>query len=173
MIAGHRRVMLAIPSMASLILPLIWAVLGVVKAIVVLRLVGQPDARHCLGERHMPARYRSFVILFTALNSFGARFRTARVANFSFEPTRGSKIRVLLVGVALVALVGTLTNVIPAPAVLSYVVGGGLVLFWLTGCNDRAIATICRQVRFLLPPPVSIQVVVGRRPELAGRVTSI
>ena len=121
------------------IIPCVWVVSGFVIFAVVLRLIRQTENRQPIGEWLSPLlagavlaagvrfldalgqgelRNREattdLVLLIIALILFTLRYRTGRELSFSLEPLRGAMIRVLLLGVALVALVGTLTYVILA-----------------------------------------------------------
>ncbi len=127
------------------LVPMIWAAAGVVIAVVVARMVGDSAQRHALGEWLTPllagvalatgvlfldsvggnglltwSTMIGFAILIVALLAFAIRFRTTITSSFSFDPIRGAMLRALLLGVALVALVGTLTYVILA---LEYMYG--------------------------------------------------
>lgn len=127
------------------LVPIIWALAGVVIAAVVALLIERSDSRHPIGEWLTPllagivlatavrlldaigrdglqSRATAFgaVLFIAALVVFGIRRRTVRASSFSFAPIRGSLMRVLLLGVALVALVGTLTYVVLA---LEYMYG--------------------------------------------------
>jgi MFS family permease len=127
------------------LIPIIWAAAGVVIAVVVSLVVTRSDHRQPLGEwltpllagvvlaagvRFLdsigsqgpltPITLIGFLILAIALIAFGLRYRMVTVSSFSFTPVRGVLMRVLLLGVALVALVGTLTYVILA---LEYMYG--------------------------------------------------
>lgn len=127
------------------LIPIVWAVSGVTIAAVVLFLIDHSHRREPIGEwltpllagialaagvRFLdsigrngllnPATVIGFAIALAAAVAFVVRWRTARHSSFSFEPLKGALIRVLLLGVALVALVGTLTYVILA---LEYMYG--------------------------------------------------
>ena len=121
------------------LVPLIWAVAGVVMAGVVLVLVHVPTATRPLGEWltlllagvtlaagvrlvdsigrrgiMAPGTRIALVVLVVGLIAFAVRFRTVAVAGFSFAPIRGTRMPALLLAVAVVALVEGVTYVILA-----------------------------------------------------------
>lgn len=67
-----------------------------------------------IGRRGLmaPGALGALAVLIVATVAFAARFCTLVSPSFSFEPMRGGLIRVLLLGVMVVSLVGTLTFVI-------------------------------------------------------------
>lgn len=121
------------------LIPLLWVVTGFVIVAIVLRFIRQTENREPIGEWLSPllagavlasgVRFldalghdglqnheatTELVLFIVALTLFIVRYRSGRELSFSLEPLRGAMIRVLLLGVALVALVGTLTYVILA-----------------------------------------------------------
>lgn len=121
------------------IVPVIWALAGVTIAIFVFLCI-HPSKNHspmgewlspllagaalAAGVRFLDAVGRdglrspeavpNLIFLTIAITLFTLRYRSKISVSFSFEPLRGSMTQVLLLGVALVALVGTLTYVILA-----------------------------------------------------------
>lgn len=67
-----------------------------------------------------PGTFAALVVLIVALIAFAVRFRVVVAPGFSFEPIRGPMIRALLLGVAVVSLVGAVTYIIVA---LEYMYG--------------------------------------------------
>jgi DHA2 family multidrug resistance protein-like MFS transporter len=180
---------------------MVWAAAGVVIAVVVARMVGDSGQRHALGEWLTPllagvaltagvlfldsiganglltaGTMIGFAILVVALLAFAIRFRMTTTSSFSFEPIRGAMLPALLLGVALVALVGTLTYVILAleymygmsplqasiavvPAQAGAVLGakvlaGRAIHHWGIGCAGRRM-TLALSLSFL--PLVAMQ----------------
>ncbi len=121
------------------LVPVIWASAGLVMAGVVGFLIRRVSESRPLGEwltlvlagislaalvRFLdsigrrglmtPGALGALAVLIAASIAFTARFRTLVSPSFSFEPMRGGLIRVLLLGVMVISLVGTLTFVIIA-----------------------------------------------------------
>jgi DHA2 family multidrug resistance protein-like MFS transporter len=121
------------------LVPVLWAAAGLVMAGVVGFLVRRgPQSRpmgewltlllagitlaalvrflDSIGRRGLmtPGALTALAVLIVATVAFIARFRTLASPSFSFEPVRGRLIRVLLLGVMVISLVGTLTFVIIA-----------------------------------------------------------
>ena len=119
------------------VIPAIWAGAGLLIAIVAALLLEHEKHRHKLGEWltpllagfalaalvrffdsigrkgfFTPATIIGFGIFVLAAVVFIARFVMASETSFSFAPLRSSMLRILLLGVVLVALVGTLTYII-------------------------------------------------------------
>lgn len=119
------------------LLPLLWAVAGLVMAGVVMGLVQRATVRRPFGEwltlllggvalaagvRFLDSVGRQGIVtsgtlvalltLIVALIAFAVRFRAVVAPGFSFAPMRGALVRSLLFGVAVVSLVGTVTYVI-------------------------------------------------------------
>ncbi len=183
------------------LVPMVWAAAGVIIAVVVARMVGDSGQRHALGEWLTPllagvaltagvlfldsiganglltaGTMIGFAILVVALLAFAIRFRMTTTSSFSFEPIRGAMLPALLLGVALVALVGTLTYVILAleymygmsplqasiavvPAQAGAVLGakvlaGRAIHHWGIGCAGRRM-TLALSLSFL--PLVAMQ----------------
>lgn len=121
------------------LVPIVWTIAGFIITVVVLLFIHRTEDRKPLGEwlspllagaalaagvrfldavghegLKSPEALPEFVLFLVASALFTHRYRTKSDLSFSLEPLRGAMIRVLLIGVALVALVGTLTYVIIA-----------------------------------------------------------
>lgn len=121
------------------VIPLIWAIAGMVIALVVALMVQRADERSPIGEwltpllaglalaagvRFLdsigrkglltPVTLIGLVLAAITLTAFLARFRAVSNSSFSFGPIRGAMSRTLLLGITIVSIVGTLTYVILA-----------------------------------------------------------
>ena len=119
------------------LIPALWAGAGLLIAAVVALMLEREERKHRLGEwltpllagfalaalvrfldsigrkgMFTPATFLGFAIFVIAAIAFSARYATTTNSSFSFAPLRDSMLRVLLLGVVLVALVGTLTYII-------------------------------------------------------------
>ncbi len=121
------------------LIPILWAVAGLVVSFVVLRFVRHAEDRQPMGEWLSPllagavlaagVRFLATIrddgfgsreaitdvaIFFAAILLLTWRYGASHALSFSLEPLREVMVRALLIGVALVALAGTLTYVILA-----------------------------------------------------------
>ena len=121
------------------VIPIIWAAAGLVIALIVAMLIARSTHRHPIGEWLTPllagialaggvrflvsigrwgllasSTLIGFMLMVIAIFACWARYRSTTTSGFSLAPIRSSLTRALLLGVTLVALVGTLTYVILA-----------------------------------------------------------